>query len=82
MILGAKIKELLEYPSLHLKADKSKCIGCRQCNKRCPMSLEVESMVSKNSMRNSECILCGECINICPKSVIKYSARKEKQNEI
>lgn len=75
MILGTKIKELLKYPSLHLEADKSKCIGCRQCNKKCSMSLDVETMVSKNFMNNSECILCGECIDICPKSVIKYSKK-------
>lgn len=76
MILGTKIKQLFRYPSINLKADKSKCIGCKQCNKKCPMSLEVEAMVSKNSMINSECILCGECIDICPKSVIKYSKRR------
>lgn len=76
MILGTKIKELLKYPSLHLEADNDKCIGCKMCNKKCPMSLDVKTMVSEDSMSNSECILCGECIDACPKLVIKYSKKR------
>lgn len=75
MILGTKIKELLKYPSLHLEADNDKCIGCKMCNKKCPMSLDVETMVNEDSMSNSECILCGECIDACSKLVIKYSKK-------
>jgi ferredoxin-type protein NapH len=40
------------------------------------MSLEVNSMVQKNSMENSECILCGSCVDNCPKQVIKYNFGK------
>ena len=73
MILGTKIKNILKYPSLNLNVEKSKCISCKACTKKCPMSLEVMEMVQKNNMKNSECILCGECIDGCPKKVIKYS---------
>lgn len=73
MILGRKLSSKLRLPSLRLKADKEKCIGCKQCSKKCPMSLGVDEMAKRASMENSECILCGECIDICPRKVIKYS---------
>lgn len=76
MIIGTKIKEYLNIPSLQLKADGSKCISCKQCTKKCPMSLDVEEMAKKGSMKNTECILCGECVDVCPKAVIKYGIRK------
>jgi polyferredoxin len=73
MILGTKLKEHLPIPSLKLTADSSACISCKQCSRKCPMSLEVQEMVSFNNMNNSECILCGECADTCPKKLIKLS---------
>jgi len=72
MIIGTKIKKKLKYPSLHLDTNKEKCINCKLCTKKCPMSLEVNEMVQKDSMDNSECILCGECVDSCTKRVIQY----------
>ena len=76
MIIGSKIKNKLKYPSLNLQQDKSKCVSCKLCDKKCPMSLEVNLMVQKEDMNNSECILCGECIDVCPKKAIKYKFSK------
>lgn len=73
MVIGRKIRNLVKYPSLRLKADKEKCIDCKKCNKSCPMSLDVNTMISNHRMENSECILCGECVDTCPKNVIAYS---------
>jgi polyferredoxin len=76
MIIGRKIRNAANLPSLQLQADKTKCINCKSCDKKCPMNLEVNSMVQKNSMENSECILCGSCVDNCPKQVIKYNFGK------
>jgi polyferredoxin len=78
MIIGRKIRNTVNWPSLQLVADKEKCVNCKVCNQKCPMSLAVESMVQQNSMENSECILCGSCIDSCPKQVIKYSFGKKR----
>jgi ferredoxin-type protein NapH len=78
MIIGRKIRNTINWPSLQLVADKEKCVNCLICNQKCPMSLAVESMVQQNSMENSECILCGSCIDSCPKQVIKYSFGKKR----
>lgn len=75
MIIGSKIKNKLGYPSLNLKGEKDKCIGCNSCTKKCPMSLEVMEMVQKSNMKNTECILCGECIDVCPKKAIRYTLK-------
>lgn len=77
-IIGAKIKNKLKYPSLHLEVDTENCIKCKRCNKVCPMSLEVEDMVQNGKMNHTDCILCGSCIEECPKSVIKYAFRWNK----
>lgn len=76
MIIGTKIKNKFKYPSLKLEQDKSKCVNCKLCDKKCPMSLDVSLMVQKEDMNNSECILCGECVDVCPKKVINYKFKK------
>lgn len=76
MIGGRKFRNLFKWPSLRLKADKRKCIDCKTCTNKCPMSLDVNSMVKSEKMENSECILCGTCVDNCKKGVIKYSFSK------
>lgn len=72
MIIGTKLKNLLRVPSLHLAVNKSACVSCMTCTKNCPMSLEVEQMVQRQSMKNNECILCGECVDGCKSKAIRY----------
>jgi polyferredoxin len=72
MVIGVKIKSAIGYPSLHLEADRNRCLKCRMCNSKCPMSLDVAEMVQNENMTNTECILCGSCVDGCPKKVIKY----------
>jgi len=72
MIIGTKVSDLLKLPRLRLKLNKESCISCKQCSKKCPMSLDVKIMVETANMENCECILCGECIDICPKKSISY----------
>lgn len=70
-IIGTKIKNLLPYPSLRLVADADKCISCNQCQKACPMSLNVTNMVKTNEVNQMECILCGECSKTCKTGAIQ-----------
>jgi ferredoxin-type protein NapH len=72
MIFGRKIGNATKLPSLQLKSNIEKCINCKACTKKCPMSLDVNEMVQMKNMENSECILCGSCVDNCPKGAIKY----------
>src|SRR3990172_3947040 len=73
MILGRKLRNLGNWPSLQLAASPDKCAHCHTCSSHCPMSLPVEDMVHSGEMENSECILCGTCIDGCKSGAIKYT---------
>jgi ferredoxin-type protein NapH len=70
MIIGRKIRNAINLPALQLIADKNKCINCKTCSRKCPMSLDVNSMVQSESMENSECVLCVNCVDNCPRKAI------------
>lgn len=71
MILGRKIRNLMNWPSLALTNESGTCAHCHTCTVSCPMSLPVETMVGQNRMENAECILCGTCADGCEFGVIK-----------
>ena len=73
MILGRRIRNLVRWPSLRLQAESTRCSHCQTCTRDCPMSLDVNGMVSAGNMENDECILCGTCVDHCQKDVIRYS---------
>ncbi len=73
MILGRKLRNLGNWPSLRLQSDAAQCTDCQRCTRNCPMSLDVNGMVQQGRMEHSECILCGSCIDGCPSGAIVYS---------
>jgi ferredoxin-type protein NapH len=81
-VAGTKIKNAINIPSLRLQTDSSKCVGCKQCTKACPMSLKVHDMVRKENMNNNDCILCGECCKACKAAAIKRVYGKKPSDTI
>ena len=79
MQLGTKLRRALHLPGLRLEAHKENCVGCNQCTKHCPMSLDVKDMVQKGTMYHSECILCGRCVDSCSKQALKYTFHVEEK---
>ena len=45
--------------------DKSKCIGCTNCMKKCPTQA-IRLKDGKAAIDIDRCIHCGECIKTCP----------------
>lgn len=78
MITGRTIRNAMNIPSLQLISNTDKCIKCKLCDEKCPMSLKVNEMVHAKNMENSECILCGSCVDNCPKEAINYSFGQHK----
>lgn len=77
MIIGEKTADFLHIPRFRLKGNPQTCISCGQCNKRCPMSLEVAKMVKNEKMDSPECIYCLECVSGCPKKSIQCGIKKK-----
>jgi len=73
MIIGTRLSRAARIPHLHLESSAESCGKCRTCESRCPMSLDVSTLVASRSMYNAECILCGSCVDGCPKGAIRYT---------
>ncbi len=76
MIIGRKIGNALRVPAPRLATDPDRCTDCLTCNRHCPMSLDVNSMVHAGNMENSECILCLSCVDGCPRQAITFGVGK------
>jgi len=72
-IVGTKIKQALHLPSLQLRANPAACSSCKACDRVCPMSLPVSTLVTGGDMRHTECILCGSCVDRCANGAVAYS---------
>ncbi len=79
MILGRKVRIYFHWTSLQLQSNADFCNHCHVCDKHCPMSLPVESMVGRQEMEHGECILCGTCVDICRQGAISFAWGKTSQ---
>lgn len=73
MILGRKLRNVLGWPALGLRAEREQCSDCGLCTAECTMSLDVNEMVRAGHMEHSECVLCGNCVDVCPRHVLHYT---------
>jgi polyferredoxin len=54
-----------------IKPTGIECIECGNCNRICPMDIDVMSYVKNNKkITHSECILCTDCQVVCPTGAI------------
>ncbi len=57
-----------------IKRNVETCVGCKKCDKACPMNINVSA---KEQIRHGQCINCFECINACPvKNTLTYDRVK------
>ena len=57
--------------AITIKPTGEQCIECGQCNKVCPMDIDVMGYISAGKkVTHAECILCTDCQAVCPVKAI------------
>jgi ferredoxin-type protein NapH len=59
---------------LRLRLDAGACIGCRRCDRNCPMDVPVtrHRRDPRPVNRDPECIACLRCKEVCPPEAMEY----------
>jgi polyferredoxin len=56
---------------IKVKPKQGECIECGNCNKICPMDIDVMDYAkNKKVINHPECILCSDCSIVCPTKAI------------
>lgn len=76
--VGTVLGMLSRYAWLKPVIDKSKCNGCRKCERNCKASC----IDGKNhKIDYSRCVVCMDCLNNCSQRAISYSHPKKIKKE-
>jgi ferredoxin-type protein NapH len=75
LILGRAVGNAFKWPALRLQADPGRCSHCHTCSDHCPMSLDVEELLSRRRLENTECILCATCVDGCKTGALALGFR-------
>jgi ferredoxin-type protein NapH len=49
---------------------KNACVGCKLCNKNCPINIDVYSYKEEGKVTNPDCLKCNACVAKCPKKAL------------
>ncbi|MDR2506041.1 MAG: 4Fe-4S binding protein [Oscillospiraceae bacterium] len=63
--LGAIYSLFNKFSFYRMDVDKTKCSGCKLCEKKCKMNVEITKNINA-----PECIRCGDCKGVCKQGAI------------
>jgi len=66
--LGALLALIGKKRQLVIEYNASKCVGCKICDKRCPMGIKP----SVGESQTVYCWNCAECVDACPTSALNF----------
>ncbi|NMA18063.1 MAG: 4Fe-4S binding protein [Clostridiaceae bacterium] len=78
---GAVLGLISKISLFSLKRAPGTCIGCKNCDRVCPMNIEISS---RNSVRHTNCIVCLQCSSeeACPvKDTLLLSTKLKAENQ-
>ncbi|MCI8828694.1 MAG: 4Fe-4S binding protein [Ruminiclostridium sp.] len=74
--LGAFYALFNRFSFFQMQLDTEACVGCKQCERACPMGVEVTKDIN-----SGECIRCGRCKAVCPEGVITAGFPRSRKQE-
>jgi ferredoxin-type protein NapH len=51
------------------------CEGCRECEKVCPLALEIARDAPTGQLQSNDCVRCYECVKVCPRGCLTCAGR-------
>ncbi|WP_456416018.1 4Fe-4S binding protein [Methanocaldococcus sp.] len=68
--VGALLSIFSKISIFKLRLNKDKCVGCKLCERKCPMQIKIVNVDKINQM---ECVRCFECMSACRKESLSFS---------
>jgi uncharacterized Fe-S center protein len=85
MGLGSRAGKLHMHGDVKLWIKKEKCIGCRECIKRCNFNA-IDFIDNYAKINSDKCVGCAMCIAVCPSGAVRIpwgdSSSKDLQEKI
>jgi len=72
--LGTVLSGLARLGGQRIDTTRTQCIGCGQCTKICPMTIDVKAAAEEQRpVKAYQCVGCGRCIDVCPTKTLHYT---------
>lgn len=61
--LGAVFNPFSRFGLARIKRNEETCVGCKKCNRVCPMAIPVAEVPQ---VTHARCMSCMNCVDVCP----------------
>jgi ferredoxin-type protein NapH len=74
--LGTVLGLFSKLAGQKITTDNTRCVQCGQCNKACPMTIDLKSRaVEGQAVEDLRCVGCAHCVDACPTETLSYTTK-------